>query len=116
MNYSRLLLICVLPLVSLALCGFKSKPVKQVKDPVVTETLPTAEPEAPKPLDLSMPIKIESAVSNQGVVEQAENFVTVEKNKRRAIQLDGSILMSQELEAEKRKAVDGAGIVLKVIP
>lgn len=114
MNYSRILCISILPLVALNLCGFKA--VNRVKQPVV-EASPTPEVLPPsKPLDLSVPIDKNSFISNQNIPNKAPNFVEKEKNKQQTLQLDGRVLMSQELEAEKRRTMDGAGIVLKVVP
>lgn len=116
MNYNRIFCITIFAFVALNLCGFKS--TKRAKPPVV-EDPPTVEVIPPsKPLDLTIPIDKNSLFTNQNqsTPNKAPNFVEKEKNKQQTLQLDGRVLMSQELEAEKRRTMDGAGIVLKVVP
>jgi len=74
------------------------------------------------PLDLSVPFKsaensdyqIEHKELNQG--NEADLFDLKIKKKPRSLELGGGLLMSPEPEAEKRKTVDGAGIVINLKP
>jgi hypothetical protein len=74
------------------------------------------------PLDLSVPFKsaensdyqIEQKELNQGGA--ADLFDLKTKKKPRSLELGGGLLMSPEPEAEKRKTVDGAGIVINLKP
>jgi hypothetical protein len=75
-----------------------------------------------KPLDLS--IQFDDAENADLKIEQkpaaqngATNIFTPEtKKKPRPLELNGGLLMSPEPEAEKRKSVDGAGIVINLKP
>ena len=75
-----------------------------------------------KPLDLSVPfknpenadLKIEQKSATQSRVTNI--FAPETKKKSRPLEVDGDFLMSPEPEAEKRKSVDGAGIVIKLKP
>ena len=74
------------------------------------------------PLDLSLPFK--SAETSDYLIEKkwdhqnedADLFDNKRKKKSRALELDGGLLMSPEPEMEKRKTVDGAGIVINIKP
>lgn len=78
------------------------------------------EAELQKPLDLSMPFKdsentwltIEQNRAAQG--ESLNLFPSEKEKKLRALNLDGQMLMSQEPEGDKRKSLDGAGIVINL--
>jgi hypothetical protein len=78
--------------------------------------------ELEKPLDLSVPfrdsenadLKIEQKSSDQSQVNNI--FAPETKKKPRSLELDGNFLMSPEPEVEKRKSVDGAGIIIKLKP
>lgn len=78
--------------------------------------------ELQKPLDLSIPYKdTENAEpktkKNTPAQNPDANIFTPETIKRtRSLQLNGDFLMSPEPEAEKRKSVDGAGIVINIKP
>lgn len=73
-----------------------------------------------KRLDLSMPFKdsenawltIEQNKAAQG--ESLNMFASEKKKKPRPLYLDGQMLMSQEPEGDKRKSLDGAGIVINL--
>lgn len=103
----RLVRIYVLPLAYLTLCAFKTPDPEQFVGPIAP----------PKELDLSLPPttadQLKPSALNASKLDN-DNFVVKYKKKERSVQLDGSVLMSQELEAEKRRTLDGAGIVLKL--
>ena len=74
------------------------------------------------PLDLSLPFKnaensdyqIEQKMGGQ--LEETDLFELKTKKKPRSLELNGGFLMSPEPEVEKRKTVDGAGIVINIKP
>jgi len=78
------------------------------------------EAEFQKPLDLSMPFKdsenawltIEQNKTVQG--ESLNIFASEKEKKLRPLYLDSQVLMSQEPEVDKRKSLDGAGIVINL--
>jgi len=78
------------------------------------------EAEFQKPLDLSMPFKDSENAwltieQNKAVQGESLNIFASEKNKRpRPLYLDSQVLMSQEPEVDKRKSLDGAGIVINL--
>lgn len=87
--------------------------------PAISADAPkTAEPY--NPLDLSVPFKS----SENGDFEKkwtvpngAVNIFSTESPKKpRSLELEGGFLMSPEPQAEKRKSVDGAGIVINIKP
>jgi hypothetical protein len=72
-----------------------------------------------QPLDLSVPER------NVSFTEPSESLAIVEgsaldaladsnKNKQRAVELNGHVIMSQEPEAGKIKSADGAGIMINL--
>ncbi|MFI3138132.1 MAG: hypothetical protein QX197_15250 [Methylococcaceae bacterium] len=75
-----------------------------------------------KVLNLSLPFKVEDDTelsTGQNSVspnQRANMFAPETKKKPQAVRLDGTVLMTQELEAEKRKSFDGAGIAINVKP
>lgn len=78
-------------------------------------TIEAVEPQ--KTLDLSIPFKDAWLKTEQNRIAQAEatNMFAVEKKKKaRSVDLDGQMLMSQELEMDKRKSLDGAAIVINL--
>ena len=87
---------------------------------VDNDNKPIKRDELEKPLDLSVPDKdIENAdrVMEQKLATQSQEssiFATEPGKKARPIELNGNFLMSPEPEAEKRKSVDGAGIVINI--
>ena len=87
---------------------------------VDNDNKPIKRDELEKPLDLSVPEKdFENAdnLMEQRPATQSLNtsiFAPETKTKARPIELNGSFLMSPEPEAEKRKSVDGAGIVINI--
>lgn len=76
--------------------------------------------ERQRSLDLSMPftdsentwLKTEKSRAVPG--EVSNMFATENKKKPRPLDLDGQMLMSQEPEMDKRKSLDGAGIVINL--
>jgi len=76
--------------------------------------------ELQKPLDLSM--SFEDSVNAGLTIEQSKAaqkesltiFSSEKKKKVSPLYLDGQMLMSQELEGDKQKSVDGAGIVINL--
>ena len=86
-----------------------------------SESGPSNEGEAIKPLDLSIPFQANENTDlkneqTQAAQRKAPNLFSSVKNKQRALKLDGGFLMSQEPEAEKKKSLDGAGIRLNLNP
>lgn len=73
-----------------------------------------------KSLDLSIPFNESETAGltiEQNRVDQGDLsnlFATEKKKKPRPLYLDGQILMSQELEVDKKKSLDGAGIVINL--
>ncbi|TAN71451.1 MAG: hypothetical protein EPN17_01545 [Methylobacter sp.] len=76
--------------------------------------------ELQKSLDLSIPF---NGSENAGLAieqdravqaELSNLFATEKKKKSRPLYLDGQILMSQEPEVDKKKSLDGAGIVINL--
>ena len=73
-----------------------------------------------KPLDLSVPFKnSENADLNDAQTSTTQNLVantlaSETKKKPGPLELNGRFLMSPEPEVEKRKSVDGAGIVINL--
>ncbi len=74
------------------------------------------------PLDLSVPFTSAESSDYQiqqkgsGQVDEVDLFELKTKKKPRALELNGGLLMSPEPEVEKRKTVDGAGIVINIKP
>ncbi len=97
----------------------KAKPVKEKSAAVI----PQSEEQA-KPLDLSVPFKETNSLEPNTTVSkldknkqpQESGLFAKDSNKKpeSALQLKGGWLMSPEPEVEKRKSVDGAGIVINV--
>jgi hypothetical protein len=72
-----------------------------------------------KPLDLTVPLRnvsFEDIPETLAIVqgESAEALITNTKNRARAVELQGKVIMSQEPEAGKIKSADGAGIVINL--
>jgi len=78
------------------------------------------EAEFQRPLDLSMPFKDSENAwltieQNKAVQGESLNIFASEKEKKlRPLYLDSQVLMSQEPEVDKRKSLDGAGIVINL--
>jgi hypothetical protein len=91
--------------------------------PEVKETLVIDQDINQTALDLSIPFKAnsESNTVNDPNSSSTQNqsatiFTPESKKKARAIRVDGSVLMTQEQETEKRRSLDGAGITINVKP
>ena len=73
-----------------------------------------------KPLDLSVPFKNSENADLKDVQKSttqnlvANTLASETKKKPGPLELNGSFLMSPEPEVEKRKSVDGAGIVINL--
>jgi hypothetical protein len=103
-------------------------PKKPAKASAAHKIKSRAEPHDPiqynaleKPLDLSIPFNDPDTDLKTGQKSTAQAgltniFAPPTKKKPRSLELDGDFLMSPEPEAEKRKSVDGAGIVIKLKP
>ena len=75
--------------------------------------------ESPKALILSIPFDQSGSVwlrneQRSMEMESINIFAAESKNKQRPLYLDSQMLMSQEPEMDKRKSVDGAGIVINL--
>jgi hypothetical protein len=96
--------------------------IKATDASVADENNPIKRNEFEKPLDLSVPFKdSENADLNNAQKSAAQSLVTnifapETKKKTRPLELNGGFLMSPEPEVEKRKSVDGAGIVINLKP
>lgn len=75
-----------------------------------------------KALDISIPFKASETVDlpdTKNSTQQNEKsniFAADAKKKARRLGVDGSVLMTQEQEVEKRKSLDGAGISIHLKP
>lgn len=98
---------------------------KAIQAPDETESsLTNNKEEKIKVLDLSIPFKATDdketstlkTIPDESAQDGESNLFTVEQKKtsQAALQLKGGWVMSQEPEVEKRKSVDGAGIVINV--
>jgi hypothetical protein len=72
-----------------------------------------------KPLDLTVPLRnvsFEDLPETLAIVQgdSTEALITNSKNRTRAVELQGKVIMSQEPEAGKIKSADGAGIVINL--
>ncbi len=78
--------------------------------------------ELQKSLDLTVPFKVKASENawlrieqnRIAQVESANMFTADHKNQARSLDLDGQMIMSQEPEADKRKSLDGAAIVINL--
>lgn len=91
----------------------KSKQHKTKNKPSIAQ-----DAELEKSLDLSIPLKdAENAwvKIEQNRVNQRDSLAVFSAEKQKntgPVNLDGAMLMSQEPEADKRKSLDGAGVVI----
>jgi len=75
-----------------------------------------------KPLDLSVPFNTSESTDGSNIQKEVTQslvtniFAPETKKKRQPLELKGGFLMSPEPELEKRKSVDGAGIVINLKP
>lgn len=77
--------------------------------------------ELQKSLDLTVPFFkvsenawLKTEQNRMAQMESANMFANEQKKKLRSLDLDGQMLMSQEPEADKRKSLDGAAIVINL--
>ncbi len=74
--------------------------------------------ELQKPLDLSVPFKMDfdshRSINSKSQEARNDSKLFPGNLKSRSVQLDGRILMTQDQEIGKVKTVDGAGIVINV--
>lgn len=95
---------------------------KKAKTKNVVPSVDSSESEEPKfqkTLDLSVPFKLPEKTwlkpeHNKSVQRESSNIFSSKKETSQALSLDGQMLMSQELEADKQQSVDGAGIVINL--
>jgi hypothetical protein len=114
MTCFRSKLVCCGCIAMLFLTGFRQQPPKTYS----FANKQAAEAEgAPKKLDLSLPTgKInfdeppQILASSQSVLPGVE----INHNKSRPLELQGKVIMSQELEAGKTRSADGAGIQINL--
>jgi len=98
--------------------------IKATASDLADDNNPLKRNEFEKHLDLSVPFKDKDAENAELKFEQkpaAQNRVTNifapdAKKKPRPVEVDSGFLMSPEPEPEKRRSVDGAGIVIKLKP
>lgn len=113
MKKRRLFLVSFLVLSVSLLTGWKSRHHKKHKTemPVLTQ-----EEMNPKPLDLSLPLKINDKIDIK--TTQAKSDLLIEKPKKiqRKVELEADTIMFPFPEAEKIQDVDGASIRLNVTP
>ena len=95
----------------------KKAPSKQ-RPPSAPRTTESAELQ--KSLDLSVPFKVpenpwlKTEQNRIAQIESSNMFATEKKKKPRPLYLDGQMLMSQEPEVDKKKSLDGAGIIINL--
>jgi hypothetical protein len=75
--------------------------------------------ELPKSLNLSIPFNdsenIDLKIEQNSIVGESSNIFALEHRKKpQPLMLDGQMLMSQEPEMDKRKSLDGAGIIINL--
>lgn len=95
----------------------KHKAIKNKASTARAKSSATKDAAMEKSLDLTLPFKDpENAwlkIGQDRIAQKREaSIFAVDKKKFRSVDLDGEMLMSQEPEADKRKSVDGAGIVI----
>lgn len=99
----------------------KDSTVKSKQHSVKNKPLIANDAELEKSLDLTVPFF--KASENDGVnlgqnrmpqIESANMFANEHTKNPRSLDLDGQMLMSQEPEADKRKSLDGAAIVINL--
>lgn len=102
-------------------CLAKKKIIKPTESPAPIEA-PTQEatPPVAPPLDLSLPDNHHTLSAIDPVAPDTdknkiyESFLNQPANKKRSVQVDGRWLTTQELEQEKNRVVDGAGLVIRM--
>ncbi|MDA1343570.1 MAG: hypothetical protein O2966_06885 [Proteobacteria bacterium] len=99
------------------LTGFKKHTPNHEKS--TKNHLTIKEAKQQKPLDLTVPLRNVSLeylpeILAIGQGESTEALSAGSKNRVRAVELQGKVIMSQEPEAGKIKSADGAGIVINL--
>ncbi|NOT83443.1 MAG: hypothetical protein HOP02_01405 [Methylococcaceae bacterium] len=92
---------------------------KSVNKPLDLKTTPViVNNDLQQSLNLSIPFESDlPADQNSAAQNQKSNIFAPDATKKpQSIRLDGNVLMTQELEAEKRKTLDGAGISINLKP
>lgn len=126
MNTQRCFIRTLIVILGLFLCAFKASPQHQKWPGTANKALKKAElviqspkPDIKAPLDLSLPVKnlddgkpdfIDARDPEQTIFD--ELFTAKVKKPESPIQLKGGWIHSPEPEVEKRKSVDGAGIMI----
>ncbi|PPD50286.1 MAG: hypothetical protein CTY16_02010 [Methylobacter sp.] len=123
MKNHRLFIRVLIAVSWVSLTGFKQPSHHNV--PTATAKSDTSkapeEPPPKPPLDLTIPFKnpentkpsfLETNHNQQKAFDGL--FAAKPKTRERPFQLNGSLISSPEPEAEKRKSVDGAGIVINI--
>jgi hypothetical protein len=91
-------------------------------EPVKTDSAEIAVVNLPsKPLDLTVPFTTsaekyysDQAYTDKVLVQKPGIFDQQQASKTKTLELDGHVLMTQEQEVEKRRTLDGAGIMINV--
>jgi len=100
----------------------KPHTVKHPNTGITDKTRINDDKELQRPLDLTLPINnTEKAEESEQTNDRAQSavdtlFAPKPKKEEQPLQLKGGWLMSPEPETEKRKSVDGAGIVIDLKP
>ena len=112
MKARRLFLISFLILVMTSLTGWRSHHRKHKKDApsVISESV------EPKPLDLSLPFKIEDKFDVNTTHAKSDFQIEKPKKVQRKVELEADTIMFPFPEAEKTQNVDGAAIKINVKP
>lgn len=100
----------------------KSQPQKSKKKRTKPALIPSVieSAELQKSLDLSVPFKIpenawlKTEQNKMPLMESLNMFTTEKKKKPQPLYLDSQMIMSQEPENDKKKSLDGAGIVINL--
>jgi|APCry1669189733_1035249.scaffolds.fasta_scaffold34143_2 hypothetical protein len=98
----------------------KVRSKKRIRAKAVNQKESIIRNELDHPLDLSIPFKSTEKLDVDKkwlIPHQALDVFAVDPNKKaRSLELNGDLLMSPDPQPEKRKSVDGAGIVINIKP
>ncbi len=98
----------------------KEKPLKSKQHKTKNKYSIAQDAQLQKSLDLTVPFKTSETAwlkpeqNRVAQMETANMFAIEHKKKPRSLDLGGQVLMSQEPEADKRKSLDGAAIVINL--
>jgi hypothetical protein len=98
----------------------KEKPIKSKQHKTKNKHSIAQDTTLQKSLDLTVPFKTSETAwlkpeqNRVAQMETANMFAIEHKKKPRSLDLGGQVLMSQEPEADKRKSLDGAAIVINL--